>query len=187
MSRSVCEARSALAASRGGRPLQHHRNRKGPLCLCLCLSLLLSRFLSLSLVAYIRICIRPIYMCTYETTHIRVYMRTDTTTHRSLALCGGMLLAGGDDLFRICTTNIGGTKVAAISQVGKHDHSRIVCRCRAIVAHVRQSRPEYGLGVQVKGIKTYRLCALRSDAVSRPFAECMRPILSCRMQLKIMN
>jgi len=39
-------------------------------------------------------------------------------------------------------------------------------RCRAKMAHTRQSRPDPGLGFQVKVLETFKLFPLRSEAVS---------------------
>ena len=38
-------------------------------------------------------------------------------------------------------------------------------RCRANMAHTRQSRPDYGLGVQVEVLRTFKLFPFRSEAV----------------------
>ena len=48
---------------------------------------------------------------------------------------------------------------------GKLPQWERVSRCRANMAHIRQSRPDSGLGFQVIVLKPFKLLPLRSEAV----------------------
>jgi len=50
-----------------------------------------------------------------------------------------------------------------MSEVPLYKAARVPCCCRANMAHIRQSGPDYGLGFQVKVLN--KVSPLRSDTV----------------------